>query len=148
RIYAVNTLGAVLGTFIGGFLLIPSIGAHATVKLAILLNLCIGLVFILGSVKVAPVRTWLSWTALAAAALVGVYKMPAWDRVTMSRGVAIYGPRRAGILGKVDMAQAFSDASLLFYEDGISATVTVHQGEGKTYLRVNGKTDASTGVDM
>lgn len=148
RIYAINTLGAVLGAFAAGFLLIPSIGAHATVKLGILLNLGIGAVLILGSAKVLPARTWLPWTALSATALGAVYIMPPWDQVAMSSGVAIYGPQISGTAGKVGLAEAFPYTRLLSYEDGMSATVTVHQSEDHIFLRVNGKTDASTAADM
>lgn len=146
-IYAVNTLGAVIGAFAAGFLLIPSVGAHATVKLGILLNLGMGLAFTLVSVKALPAMRWLPWTLLSGAALGGVYWIPAWDRVAMSSGVAIYGPQLTGTAGKVGLSNAVTD-DVLFYEDGISATVTIHRSNNQTFLRVNGKTDASTGIDM
>ena len=42
RLYAINTLGAIVGTVSAGFLLIPILGIQSTVKVAILVNLAIG----------------------------------------------------------------------------------------------------------
>jgi len=47
RLYWVNTLGAVLGTFSSGFWLIPSYGLRATVGVAVALNLAAGLLALL-----------------------------------------------------------------------------------------------------
>lgn len=148
RIYTVNTLGAVLGSFAAGFLLIPSIGAHATVKLGIILNLGLGAMFVLASIRAQPTRTWLPWAALSAAAFGALYWTPPWNPVVMSSGVAIYGPSLSRAAGKANLAQALLQTKLLFYEDGISSTVTVHRNREHTFLRVNGKTDASSGADM
>ena len=148
KIYAVNTVGAVIGTFAAGFFLIPTIGAQATLKLAIVLNLATGAVLILRSVQAFPVRTWLPWTIVTAAGFGAVYVVPPWDPMIMSSGVAIYGPRLSSTAASVGLNQAAADSELVFYEDGISATVTVHRDHSNTYLRVNGKTDASTTGDM
>ncbi|MEW6271791.1 MAG: tetratricopeptide repeat protein, partial [Thermodesulfobacteriota bacterium] len=40
------------------------------------------------------------------------------------------------------------DKELLYYRDGINATVSVHRGGATTFLRVNGKPDASSHDDM
>ena len=42
-LYAVNTLGGILGTFFSGFFLLPALGVHLTTFLAALLNLSIGM---------------------------------------------------------------------------------------------------------
>ncbi|MBI4529736.1 MAG: fused MFS/spermidine synthase [Deltaproteobacteria bacterium] len=148
RIYAANTLGAVFGAFSAGFLLIPTLGAHETLKVAIFANLSVGLLFTFIALKDLAARVWVPWTAVSLAAVGATYWMPPWDKVAMSSGVAIYGPRLSQTAARVGLAQATPDSRLLFYEDGISATVTVHQAEDHTFLRINGKTDASTAVDM
>jgi len=43
-LYAVNTLGGILGTFFSGFFLLPALGVHLTTFLAALLNLSIGMI--------------------------------------------------------------------------------------------------------
>ncbi len=148
RLYAINTLGAIAGTVFAGFLLIPAIGAQSAVKVAVLLNLAIGAAIAIGSARALSGWQWGSAAILSAATLAGLLWMPAWNQAVMASGVAVYAPMYQGLAGKVELAQAFPHHRLLFYEDGLSATVTVHRQGENTYLRVNGKTDASTGVDM
>lgn len=52
RLYAVNTAGAVVGTLAAGFYLIPQLGLHQTNRIAVLLNLVIGL-----AAAVLPLRS-------------------------------------------------------------------------------------------
>ncbi|HLK89893.1 MAG TPA: tetratricopeptide repeat protein [Polyangia bacterium] len=42
RLYALNTLGAVVGSILGGFFLIPGLGLGATTAVAVVLNLAVG----------------------------------------------------------------------------------------------------------
>ncbi len=148
RIYAVNTLGAIAGTFVAGFILIPTIGAQSAVKVAVLLNLAIGSAIAIGSAPASSVWQWGSAAGLSVAILAGLAWMPAWNQAVMASGVAVYAPQYQGFVGKVELARAFPNSRLLFYEDGLSATVTVHRAGAVTSLRINGKTDASTGADM
>lgn len=148
RLYATNTLGAIVGTVLAGFLLIPAIGTQAALKVGVLLNLAIGAVLVLGSARALSRRQWASWAVLSAASAAGLLGVPSWNRAVMASGVAIYAPTYQRFAGKVALARAFPHERLLFYEDGLSATVTVHRQSTNTYLRVNGKTDASTGIDM
>jgi spermidine synthase len=46
RIYGVNTLGAFLGCFLGGFFLVPRLGLSMTLLAGGMVNLCVALVFI------------------------------------------------------------------------------------------------------
>src|SRR4029077_2946276 len=41
RLYALNTLGAIDGTVLAGFLLVPTIGVHASITAGILTNLAV-----------------------------------------------------------------------------------------------------------
>jgi spermidine synthase len=148
RLYAVNTLGAIVGTAVAGFLLIPAIGAQSALKVAVLLNLAVGAAIAVGSARALSGWQWGSSAILLAATVAGLLWMPAWNRAVMASGVAVYAPAYRQFAGKVDLARAFPHHRLLFYEDGLSATVTVHRQGETTHLRVNGKTDASTSVDM
>jgi spermidine synthase len=50
-LYSINTMGGVFGTFLVGFFLVRYLGLSFTIKLAVFVNICIGMtVFILGSV--------------------------------------------------------------------------------------------------
>ncbi len=148
RIYFVNTGGAIAGTVLAGFLLIPTWGLETTLKLAVSLNLCLALALFIASTQV------IRWRRGAAAlapvlALVVLFASPSWDAGAITSGVHIYGRRYFGVLGKADFRQTVAAGDrLLFYKDGISATVSVHGQGGVLYLRVNGKTDASNANDM
>jgi spermidine synthase len=147
RVYSVNTGGAIAGTVLAGFLLIPLWGLQPALKLAVALNLCLALALFVTS-------RWAGWRRGAAVlasmlALAASYASPTWDPSAMTSGVAIYGRSYFGRLSKVGFraAAAFGDR-LLYYRDGLSATVSVHQQGDLLYLRVNGKTDASNTGDM
>ncbi|MEK7204192.1 MAG: fused MFS/spermidine synthase, partial [candidate division NC10 bacterium] len=148
RIYFINTGGAIAGTMLAGFLLIPTWGLQTTLKLAVSLNLCLALALFLASGEV------LRWRRRAAAlvpllALAVLFVSPTWDARAMASGVHIYGRGFFGVLGKADFRQAVAAGDrLLFYKDGISATISVHRQGDLLYLRVNGKTDASNTIDM
>jgi spermidine synthase len=148
RLYAVNTLGAIIGTVLAGFVLIPWVGAQSSVKLAVVVNLVVGVALVL--LAAPTLRAWQSAAAavLGVVIVAGVIAVPAWNPVVMASGVAVYARQYQRFAGRVGLARAFPASSLLYYRDGLSATVSVHR-EGETvFLRVNGKTDASTGLDM
>jgi spermidine synthase len=148
RLYAINTLGAIVGTVVGGFVLIPLVGAHGALKIAVAVNLALGAVLV-----VAGRRALAPWPALAAAALAvvvvaGLVLVPAWNPSVMAAGAAVYARQYQPFAGRGGLARATADTQLLFYRDGLTATVSVHREGPTTLMRVNGKTDASNGVDM
>lgn len=146
RIYFINTGGAIAGTILAGFLLIPTWGLQATLKLAVSLNLGLALVLFLASRE----GLWRRGAAVVPLlALAVLYASPSWDANAMASGVAVYGRQYFGFLGKADFRQAMASLDrLVFFKDGISATVSVHRREDLLYMRVNGKTDASNAHDM
>ena len=146
RIYFVNTSGAIAGTVLAGFLLIPTWGLQTTIKVAVSLNLCLALALCLTSRQ----RRWRRAVAVAPAlALVALCLSPAWDPQALTSGVAIYGRNYFRMLhGSGFREMIGAGRELLYYKDGISATVSVHREGDIRDLRVNGKTDASSGRDM
>jgi len=144
---ALNTGGAIVGSFLAGFVLVPAVGIQGTLVVAILLN--IGLTFAL--LVALPVRRSGVTTALAAALpLVAVaipLVTPEWRPLLMASGVTISAPRLQS-LSRLEFRQALERPRLLFYEEGLTTTVSVEMQARRIALRVNGKMDASTGVDM
>ncbi|TAK03472.1 tetratricopeptide repeat protein, partial [bacterium] len=148
RVYAVNTLGTIAGAFATGLFLIPWMGAQQAMVAGSALNVAIGALLVAASDLRRTMR-------LGAALLVvlafgaSVYLMPGWDIHVMVSGVSIYGPL---YLHGGDEVQRFkADAAakeLLFYREGINATVSVERTAQMTSLKVDGKVDASNGSDM
>jgi spermidine synthase len=147
-IYTVNTFGAILGTTLAGFLLVPWLGIQWTMRLGIVLNLLVGLTILW---LARPPARRLLWGGLGAVGLIGLALtawLPLWNPALMSSGVAIYGQQYLPLLrsGAFDRQEWQHD--LRYYRDGISATVSIHQDGPRVYLRVNGKTDAGNSRDM
>lgn len=149
-VYAVNTAGAIAGTVIAGFVLIPTLGAHATSKVGIVVNLLLAA----GLLAAAPGGTRAPrWGASAAAIVlvVGVWALPPWDPRVMTSGPAIYAKSylRAASHGILTSGPRLPGTQqVVYYRDGASATVSVHREGKNIFLRINGKTDASTTEDM
>lgn len=154
QIYAVNTLGAIVGSVAGGFVLIPAFGVNPSIKIGIAVNLLLSAILFapLPLARLRATRQLWRWSAVMAglAAAAGALFLPAWDQRVMSSGPAVY----AKIYLKAAVRSNFAELlrkqdEVLFYRDGRSGTVSVHRrNDGTIYLRINGKTDASTTRDM
>ena len=148
-VYAANTLGTIVGAVAAGFLLLPSLGAQASIATAAAANAVVAVVLI-----GARGGSGSAWRRSAAVGLAvgfagGVWLVPRWDPRVMAGGVSIYLTRFAFAS---DPAGLFRDVAasrrLLFYREGLNATVAVERSAQMTSLRVNGKVDASNGADM
>lgn len=154
RVYSANTVGAILGSFAGGFLLIPGIGIQPTLVAAVAGNMLLAAVVFLFCVQWnAFSRTLLTIGGALAAWSVVLYQ-PAWNPLLMTSGMYHYAPG----LQTLDRA-SFNDFTqghydLLYYKEGITTTVTVagQKGDGQKerniWLATNGKIDASSVPDM
>jgi spermidine synthase len=147
NLYALNTVGAIVGSFAAGFVLVPSVGVRGTLVLAILLNLACAFLLFVG----VPARRRSLALALAAgvpvAALAVPVLAPDWNPLTMSSGVAVYAPSMQR-LSRAEFQAQRQTVQLLSYEEGLTTSVSVEEAAGHVFLRLNGKTDASTAADM
>ena len=146
RTYAVNTLGAIAGSALAGLVLIPALGLHASFRAALVGNLLLAVALFLGPPRPVRRRRQLA-AALAIALAVGAWFLPAWSRDVLSSGVAVYAQQYQR-LGWEQFRTRAVPKQILYYRDGPTATVTVHQESDNLFLRTNGKTDASTSYDM
>ncbi|MFQ5657401.1 MAG: fused MFS/spermidine synthase, partial [Candidatus Methylomirabilales bacterium] len=146
RLYALNTCGSIFGSFVGGFFLISWMGAQRALTLAAVLNLAIGAILV--SVSWMRERAWRARmvAAMACGAIILAVLIPRWDPHLMASGVAIYGQsylkRQQGLK---DFTRRWE---LLFFKEGLNATISVHQFGKSRILKTNGKTDASNTGDM
>jgi len=164
--YAINTLGAVLGSFCAGFLLIPFLGKEWSLSLVVGLQISSSLAmggYILWRKK-ASILQWIPLGAVALLALMLCLRFPHWNRQLLSMGrynrFADLTPdiNRSGWLegvweGEKILEKHQLNSKLLYYGDGIGGFTTVVKtvdalGTPDYSLLNSGKPDASTRGDM
>ncbi|MHC1766935.1 MAG: fused MFS/spermidine synthase [Verrucomicrobiia bacterium] len=151
RVFAINTLGTVLGAVTTGLWLMPQIGLARTFAVGIALNAMIGVAALMWTRDSG--RQWrpLLLPILVGAAIVwfvGAKLDPMWQR-SLSLGLWRMGnpPRTLE-----EFRAAANAAEILFHRDGAGSTVDVLRFTNSTpprlALKVNGKADAGTETDM
>jgi spermidine synthase len=133
-LYSANTVGALIGSFAGGFLLIPLLGLRGTIIAAATVNLVIAMLLR------PPLRlsTGLQTTVVALALILLILLLPEWDRAILTSGAHLYGRAPAG-----DITE--EDVRIVYYKEGVTAVVSVIREGNHLSLKINGKTDASSG---
>ena len=148
NLYSLNTVGAILGAFFGGFVFLSLLGIRTTLVTAIVINLYVAL--LVAVVAPCSLRTRVV-TCLLPLGLIGamVAMPPAWNSLLMSSGMYRYAEYLPKDFSDDDFWTLTKGAwELLFYEEGLNTTVTV-LGNGKDVLLINnGKVDASTLGDL
>jgi spermidine synthase len=163
--YAINTIGAVLGSFCAGFVLLPFFGKERSLSLVIgaqLVTSVVIAVIILSRKR----RNLLKLAFLAAPALAGLilcFYFPMWNRHLLSRGKYHRFERiEEDIIGSGWLEALFRGSDILataergeviYYGDGIGGFVTVLEypgpfGDTERTLAISAKPDASSRGDM
>ena len=146
RLYAANTAGAIVGVLLGGLVLVPTWGIHGALKVAVVATLALG-----GALLAAGLGSTLRRGVGAAAALglaVGAAFLPNWDARVMSSAPAVYARSYLEAGTTRPLRELVGGQEVLFYRDGRSGTVAVTRQGSQILLRINGKIDAGTVVDM
>jgi len=141
RIYAVNTVGAIAGALLAGFVLVPEIGLHLTIRLVAAM---VGGTAVAILVWTGPARGRLVGFALAVIVLGAGVALPQWDRLLLSSGAYKYAAAMRGPSLEVSLAAG----ELLSYREGSTGTVAVRRLAGTVSLAIDGKVDASNAGDM
>ncbi|NIW24639.1 MAG: hypothetical protein GWN29_08790 [Gammaproteobacteria bacterium] len=125
RVYAWNTVGAIGGAVLAGFVLIPVLGFEGSIKTAALINVCLAL-----WTAAFVMRTSLAFVGVCATALVAL--------------AVIYQPSRPqAVVSSSGFALEFHVAPQeVFYSVGRSATVMVLEEDGHYFVRTNGLPEA------
>jgi predicted membrane-bound spermidine synthase len=134
-VYAVNTLGSIIGAALAGLVMLPLIGVKGTLVLGGAMDMALGvwLVFQYRAAIPGGARL-LRITAIGSAVIVAnVVFTQQFDRGVLTSGVYRYGVAPAAGARAVD-----------FYRDGRTATVSMRSdASGTRSLATNGKPDAS-----
>jgi spermidine synthase len=127
-IYAVNVCGSILGSLIGGFLLLPQLGVEASLKLLVVASALLGGVMFAGSPGVS--RAHRPWWALGAVALLAL---------TLTRMPPLYDTL---------FARRFPGEKAIWRQEGIENTVTIAEAPGQRVMYLNGHHQANDSKGM
>jgi len=144
--YASNTIGAIAGAFVGGFIFLPLLGIQKSIIIGALLNLAIGWLLLVGDPHPGRTqRVLVGGVAALALALLGL-RLPSWDRSILTSGVTIYAESFTNLPRDSLRLEEMRKDKILYYREGLTATISVHQAQKDyLYLKSNGKIDGSHG---
>jgi spermidine synthase len=152
RAYFANTLGAIGGAVLTGFLLIHVIGSERTLVIGVAMNVA----------AAGALAWWMyrdrtpGWSpnalrrvpvALGVLALVIALGTPAWSGRLLDRGAAIYGRVHMDREGLGRFLRGYG-AEQLSFDEGWNSAVSAWRDGNQAWLKVNGKVDASSVADM
>jgi len=152
-VYAINTVGSILGSFFGGLFLIPALQIQSTLEIMALLYAVPGVVLFLLSPSARDKRQ----LAVCGAILLPLAAIAAsgqrWDEYLMSGGMyllrdanTLKAAREFRIRDAIPNLKLNSD--MCYYKEGSEATVAILRIGDDLSLRVGGKPDASSRGDM
>jgi len=144
--YACNTLGAIVGAFVGGFIFLPLFGIQVSIVIGALLNLSVGWLLLIADPHPGRRHRLIMGGAVAGALALLALRFPFWDRAILTSGVTIYANSLADLPTDSLRLEEMRKNKILYYREGLTATVSVHQARRDyLYLKTNGKVDGSHG---
>ena len=147
-LYAWNTVGAIGGSVAAGFLLIPLLGIRATLLLAVAAQ-CVAAVVV---VNAGERRAVAASAAAVGVCLVVFWVTPPWHHQLMSSAMYKYASSYAEIEEEGLRGTLEEREELIYYRDGLTATVTVLRAPESPnqdlFICTNGKIDGSSHYDM
>lgn len=147
--YAVNTAGTILGSLLGGLLILAWLGIQNSLVFAAAVYVSVGIVFWVGGTRGSSVSSRVGFPLGSLLVFaVCAWSLPPWDRVIWGNGV-FYRPEHA-VQGMEDRSlhDVMARNQLLYYEEGMDGTVVVSSDADQKYLVINGKPDASSVGDL
>ncbi len=151
NVYAANTLGAIIGSFAAGFLLIPWLGTQNSILVAIAINFTAASIIFLRIPTI--LARWRVAGPLAAIVIVTIaWKgVPSWDTLTFTSGPYLYAEVYKNLSEEkgIGLEAAMKEGrKLLYYKEGLHAVVSVKETtEGDISLELSGKADATAKED-
>jgi spermidine synthase len=139
RAYAANTAGAIAGALLAGFVLLPLFGGFRLVALAAGINVLLAFILFVRD----PDKSWAIVIANATILSLLIYAGSAnafYSRTVAGFGAVLYGNYHGQRLTVEEMADL---EEVVFFDDGLNATIAVTRTENYLALKTNGKVDAS-----
>ena len=129
RIYAWNTVGAIIGAILAGFFLIPGLGFEGSIRVAVAVNFALALWAAVCVARPKPVPVGLACVGIAAVLV--AYNPSRPQAVVSSTGF---------VLGYL------TEPEEIYYGVGRSSTVMLLSEGGYYYVRTNGLPEASIAI--
>ena len=155
RSYAVNTVGAIVGAFSAGFILIPKISTRFTIQFAAALCVLVGGFAYQAQGEPQERKRKLAFHLVTTVALlVMIFTFaPRLHLANLSVGaydslVRTIAKTRGTIAESASERSGAGEHSLLMYEEGPTSTVSVRKDWEVTTLAINGRINASDREDM
>lgn len=177
KIYSINTIGSIAGSFLTGFVIMPALGMETAFYIAVAVNLALALTLMLVAPGDEPAKyvlvpiTAIMLAIAATGSVLGrdgrlqrsqsrfaLFPRP-WNQERMTMGVfrlsladGMISRRNHQCIESEETEGIPGDDNPIFYRDGVTTTVTVERwslGDHTQFsLKNNGKVDASNGADM
>jgi spermidine synthase len=140
-VYALNTLGAVVGSFAGGFILLPKLGMERSLLTLGVLMAAVGLVTLVVAGR-KPILRVAGGVVAATMLLMLVISPPSWNKELLASG-AFFSPFNFIKGDKIVLRDIAMSDRLLHYEEALSSTVAVQLSSNEQkYFCVDGKVEA------
>ena len=126
--YALNTVGAIVGSFLSGFVVLPQLGLQKGIYVSAVLDLGLAALLFAVSSSLAPSRRILGMAAAAGMALLAL-ALPRWNLTDFSIGFFRVSMARdyIEIVEHRHQKKKWQMPKLVYYKDGIATTVSVDQ---------------------
>ena len=143
RLLAANTIGAILGSILSGFALIPWFGIERSLQILVMVNVLNGLALV--AAPAAPRWVLVTIPLLGAIFLFARGAYPDWGRVWDRKFFATYSNNARSLDPPEVLRQKLEQVEILYYFEGINETVSVirPRGAAQAFI-VNGRPEAST----
>lgn len=148
RLYVWNTVGSIIGSLTAGFVFIPLLEIRGAL-LVVIAVYCIGAVVIVYAKKKTPRRPYAIASGIGVLIILFIF-MPHWQHQLMTSAMYNYAYHLSKMGAKQLASTLQRRHELLYYRDGLSATVTVTRSlrDRSLGITINGKYDGSSTRDM
>lgn len=148
QVYAVNTLGCIIGSFLVGFALIPLIGAQWSIILAASVNILVAIVVFVSSREMRTQKKLIVSGVVVAISLLLILQTQSWNQIVLNTGITLRPGQYLKMKRFISLEEFVANNKILFYREGVNCNVAVVKVRNILSLNINGKSDASNGQDM
>lgn len=142
EILSYNTIGAILGSAISGFVLVYTVGIERSLQILIIINIGLGLVALTSALR-KPLYNWAA-IALPAVMIIVLVSSPTSWKIWNEKWFAVYKANEMeGFVTPQMIKGMLSNTQVLYYGEGVEAIVSSVRTGGYQGFITNGRTESS-----